>query len=409
MSLSWEFDVPREGRTSGCSHALPGRVLLCHADALEEFRVVLAPPEYADRETRGAGADVFTVALRQHGGSRLSMGFGNPSDRRAADFRSCTHRSSDTASYWFICDAPSGWVVLGSGANPTPSSVLLSLKLAPGDARLARMSCVSASNWKARVGVHVQPSELPAAPALTQLVRCSHKFDLQGMCTSYAGVTTVCALPAGHPLHSAMSRVRDAALAEPLLRGVYAFLPPSSYHMTVLAGVSGSSYHEQVVRSGAGAPPGMAAAATAAWEVIPRSERPFVCDLALSLARAGVSTSRLWTTFAMRVRRISIMRVTLEPWDRGVADALAAWRDQVGRLLGVEVDPHYGFHATISYALLPAGRDEAVRAAQERVDSLAWAPDVRAALEAGPVVFCSPALCYFRDMGAFYPVDHVPT
>lgn len=410
MSLSWEFDLPREGRTLGSSHALPSPscFLLFHADALEEFRVVLAPPEYADRETRGGGMDVFTVALRQHGGSRLSMGFGNPSDRRAADYRSCTHRRSDTASYWFICDAPSGWVVLGSGANPAPPSVLLSLKLAPGDARLARMSRVSASNWNARVSVRVQPIELPAATALIQLVRSSHKFDLQGTCTSYAGVTTVCALPAEHPLHIAMSRVHDAVLAEPLLRGVYALLPPSSYHMTVLAGVSGSSFHEQVSRSWAGAPPGIAPVSTAAWDVVPRAERPFVGELAARLAREGVSTSRLWTTFAMRVQRISIMRVTLEPWDRGVADALAAWRDHVGRLLGTEVDPHYGFHATISYSLLPAGRDEAVRAAQERVDSLAWAAEVRAAFGAGPVVVCSPALCYFRDMGAFYPVDHMP-
>ena len=417
----WELADPLQGRTASAVSfpASESCVLIVHASQRAEFRIVFAPPHAKGLETRGLG-EVFCIAVRQHSGTVAAIGFGNPHSLDSAEYRACALPADTGTTFWIVFDAKSGWIVFGLGSDPKLDGALLVLKLAPGDARL-RFSHVCASNWSQPVTIRAEISDVAPTCALSQkLLSNQNKFDLQGNCTRIAGATTVCALPGEHVLHAAMLRVHDAVIADPLLRGLVALLPPSSYHMTVMDLCASHVFDAQAKKqSGGGGDEGLAPVDPASWARVPADHVSFMRSLAAKLTRAGISGSREWTIFPMRVTKISVTRVSLSPWDAAAASALAAWRNSVGRALGVGVPPcagpdggsdsEYRFHASISYPLFPEWKQRcaAVKDAMRRVDEAAWAgapTELREALS-GPVFLRAPALCYFSDMAAFPPVE----
>jgi hypothetical protein len=387
-------------------------VFFFHASAREEFRVVFTS-NGSGGETRGRG-EGFCIAVRQDGGTAASLGFGNPHTRNSSEYRSCTLPADADTTFWFLFDA--GWIVFGYGGDVKLDGALLMLKLMPSDARL-HLSHVCVSNWLKPITVSMAFSaELPSDALLQKLLMNRNKFDVQGRCSSIVGATTVCALSPGHPLHAAMTDVHDSINQEPLLCGLVALLPPSSFHMTVLDLFSGPYFDAKAKTYAAsveGLSGGLALAADAGlWALLPADHVTYMRSLETKLARAGISTSREWTTFPMRVTDISVTRASLSPWDDHTAAALTAWRQAVGDAFGIVVPPsagsnggrdnEYKFHATISYPLFPVWkqRSVAVTEAMKRVNRVA--KELGEALSE-PVFLRAPALCYFGDMAAFVP------
>ena len=466
-AYQWDLRGALRGRTAAQALAplpAPGggaAALLVSASssARAGFRVVLAPARFAGApplETclgPSAGADVFCVAVVSEeggGAARVALGFGigDAPDVDAPDFRGCPLPPPPPGGpvgdldLWLLVDAESGWVVLGAGRDPRAGdSLLLSLKLFAGDARLRALTHLTASSWEAPLTVRATALAEPAGAALCGLAffgSVGSKFDLQGAVAPFPGVTTVCAAPAGGPLHTLMLRVREALCGEPLLRGLFTALPPSSYHMTVMDLLAGRFFLERAHRlaekiGSEGADPGAAGAGaadvgagsapppppplasleieSAGWDRVEPLARPLVAALAERITDSAIGDSRAQTAFAMRVVGADATHVWLEPCDAEAAAALSAWRRAVAArlrpLLGLDPDAnggHYRFHATIAYQHFPAGLSEEVAAARRRVDAAA----ARGAAElaaAGPLIVRAPALCFFADMACFYAVE----
>jgi hypothetical protein len=416
-SHGWEFREGLHGRTATVDvFPLPTGVLLFDAVeddyVLGEFRVSLMPPTCVGLETVGH-ADVLCFGMKQ---TSPTLGFGNwqttPPENRHVDefYRSCKLPWA-CGQFWLVCDTASGWIVLGCGVDPTRrESVLLSVKAPAADPRLAAFSHVAVTNWEASpMRVRMTTHTLDAHFVLRSLQRAGKKFDLQGEPIRMAGVTSVCAVPPEHSLHALMVNVREKIASEPLLRGLFATTPPSSYHMTV-HDVSGSNINVLVEAFGSFAPFGMPAGTIVSeqWDSVDVGARPLVAAMAVELSKAGISSSRDWTAFTMRATAGDASRITLEPWDAAAADAIQSWRRKMAHVLlplgGLVFDEGYVFHATISYTNFPEGLCGAVKAAIERVAHHAAAGIVRL----GPVILRAPSLCHFTSMAAFHPVTWVP-
>jgi len=383
--------------------------MFLHASEREEFRLVFSP---CIRETRGAGNGVFTIAVRQHGGTVAAIGFGNPHDRDSQEYRACALPADAGATFWIVIDAVYGWIVFGHGAGVAADAALLMLKLPPSDARVMKFAHVCASNWVNALIVRAELGEQSVEDALALLLKCRDKFDVQGQCCAVVGATVVCALEPTHALHAAMTRVHDAIRAEPLLCGLVSLLPPPSYHMTVMDLFHGHGFD---ARSAAHA---SSAAATgkrlegrtpldpASLDHLPLQSRDYMCFLAAKLESSGVVASRAWTRFPMRVTDISVTRVSLSPWDDDAAAALIAWRKAAAGALGLGVGQDYQFHATISYPLFPVWKQRcaAVAQAMERVNK-----EARVRRRAGCLPQCVFVTCCTFFPGAFFvtPSAHI--
>ena len=209
----------------------------------------------------------------------------------------------------------------------------------------------------------------------------ARKFNNNGTARSYRGNTVISFVAPDSPLGLCVSGVRDmVASSASSLR--WTFLPPSSYHMTVIQLLS------EAVRE------------PVAW-----SSR---LDLGCSLGHAdkfmasALSEMEPPTALEMRYRDITVrggMAINLDPATPETRVALTGYRDAVADATGVRRPDHdeYVFHVGLAYRVDRLTVDESVDLAA----TLAAAHDM---LDTGDTfVLAAPELVFFDDMLEFRP------
>ncbi|MDJ1157428.1 DUF1868 domain-containing protein [Chelatococcus sp. SYSU_G07232] len=210
------------------------------------------------------------------------------------------------------------------------------------------------------------------------------KFDADGSFRRYPGNTVICAIGADNPALAPLVAAQRA-LARAPWASHFAFLPPSSFHMTVFEGVC------EAVRAPGHWPADLVDASLA--EVTERFRERLTGVEAPDAIRMRVSRLASMDTRASSVR--------LLPWDEKEESRLRSFRDRLSERLGLRHAGHdaYAFHVTLSYLVRwPAPEAEAaIRADHARFGA--------ALAEALPeIVLPAPDFCLFEDMARFDPV-----
>lgn len=203
------------------------------------------------------------------------------------------------------------------------------------------------------------------------------KFAPDGRILPWGGNTFICHIPSGIA-HDVLTAVQ-ARLQEGPLAAAFAFLPPSSFHMTVFEGANDRRRGDDSWPAGVDPDAPMAAV----------TDRFLAAVRPLSLPRSvAIRPTALFGGFSVSVAGAS------------AADEaqLRAAREALSLATGIRRQDfaNYGFHITLGYLLRWLTEAEAaeVIALSDRLHA-----DLAAALpriELGPVEFCT-----FADMGAF--------
>ncbi|GBQ10022.1 DUF1868 domain-containing protein [Swaminathania salitolerans] len=217
------------------------------------------------------------------------------------------------------------------------------------------------------------------------------KFYPDGRVRPYRGNTIICPLP--RTGKDSVLFTEMEAFSQSMQRGpwaaAFAFLPPSSYHMTVFEGLSDG------LRTEAGWPRALGRDASASfcdqWMAQELATFPYPVPASLRMMAAHMDP-------ALDGRK---MRVRLCPADRETEEALTHLREKIGRHLGMfdPARPPYVFHATIGYPITPMDERTKERC-RERL--LAWQD--RLARHMPPIALGRPAFSVFDDMSAYRPV-----
>jgi hypothetical protein len=206
-----------------------------------------------------------------------------------------------------------------------------------------------------------------------------HKFSTTGEVLRFQGNTVICAVreSAGAilgELNRAQQRLKDLPGA-----GKYIYLPPSSFHMTVIR------LTDQTHRN------------TSFW---PASFSPD-CDMA-EIDRAfkrAVDAVRAPASLRMRVDSCTAWRVNLVPHDQETHLELVRFRDEVAAETGVRYSDHdeYRFHITLGYRL--ADISTAEHSMEEKIVT-----DITERLigVSGVFVLDAPEFVVFDDMLSFH-------
>jgi hypothetical protein len=83
-----------------------------------------------------------------------------------------------------------------------------------------------------------QLSEHPSPPAITA-PDGGGKFDHNGNALAWPGNTFICHLDSGSPEHKTLTRIQQQLKAGTYAKA-FVFLPPDSFHMTIMEGISGA-------------------------------------------------------------------------------------------------------------------------------------------------------------------------
>ena len=211
------------------------------------------------------------------------------------------------------------------------------------------------------------------------------KFARDGSPLPFRGNTIICHIPETAPEVPALAELAQQLQALPW-GGRFAFLPASSYHMTVFEGVTDTE------RTPERWPEGVAADAALA-----DITRRFIDRL------RGLSVPQ---RFAMRPAGLMPMGtggtvVGLEPADEDTARQIRGLRESFALILGLRKPNHdaYRFHITLSYLLewlSPAEAEQHLAAHQHLGEAFIEAHPV---LQLGP-----PEFCVFETLHSFLPV-----
>jgi len=207
------------------------------------------------------------------------------------------------------------------------------------------------------------------------------RFDAAGRALRCSGNTVITRLGAG-PAAEALMALRDRIAAAGGDR-VLAFLPPSSYHMTVFDGV----LHD--VRAPDRWPEGLARDADA------RAADAFILDALRRARPAG--------RFRLRPRRLAIgdagLGLLMDGADPAEEARLRHVRDELAALTGLTHRPDhagYVFHVTLAYLVAPVPADVA-----PRLDAVCNDAGRDAIARLGEITLGPPEACLFDDMTAF--------
>lgn len=207
------------------------------------------------------------------------------------------------------------------------------------------------------------------------------KFDAQGGVLRYPGNTFICHIPPESTAHRALVEASAALQAGPVA-GAFAFLPPSSLHMTVFEGVTGAA------RDDGRWPADIAVEETV--EAVTEAFSARVGQMELP-GRQMIRPTGIFGGFSVRV----------EGATPEAEASLRASREALSRVTGIRRPDFesYGFHITLAY-LLRWLREEEAEAVLDLSDQVFARLVERApTIALGPVEFCT-----FDDMHAFRPV-----
>ncbi len=206
------------------------------------------------------------------------------------------------------------------------------------------------------------------------------KFNKDGSVRTFPGNTVISKITPDMPVYKGLVEIQDRLEALDSA-GRYGFLPPSSFHMTVIEGVC-----DQVRDS-------------AKWSSMLPLDMPLedVTRFVLEHYRK-LSPPR---SLRMRINRASFARlllIILEPADDATAQALRKFRDQFANETGIRFKNHdtYTFHISLAYRLIEM-TEEQERPFQELQDEAG--PALRASY---PVIEMNPpVLTTFENMFRF--------
>lgn len=170
------------------------------------------------------------------------------------------------------------------------------------------------------------------------------KFTSSGAEMPYMGNTVVSDLEPDNPAYPIIADLRET-LFNAATAHLFIFLPPSSYHMTVIRGVN------DLVRT------------SDFWPRDISENADFsLLDERMRTAFASVPTP---DGFMMRFYALKItdedVRISLVPATDAVARALCAYRNRIADVLNLRLPGHdaYTYHITIAYTLyLPLAEDK---------------------------------------------------
>ncbi|NQW09840.1 MAG: DUF1868 domain-containing protein [Alphaproteobacteria bacterium] len=212
-----------------------------------------------------------------------------------------------------------------------------------------------------------------------------HKFEINGRVRRFAGNTVICPVPPASPLMAALIALQDGLKVGSFAR-CFAFLPPSSFHMTLFEGVNDSE----------------------------RLTERWPTDLPLDTPLDQVTTAfrnrldgltlpepfRLtpeWLSCSPRGGSVLVLAGAGEIAER----ALRAARDALSQRLIMTKPNHagYRFHITLSYQI--------AWLSEEQADDLGRAQTIlvdRFRASVPEIVIGPPVFCTFEDMTRFDPV-----
>jgi hypothetical protein len=168
------------------------------------------------------------------------------------------------------------------------------------------------------------------------------KFHTDGSVRSFPGNTVISKITPDMPIHADLVKAQERLKAADAA-GKYVFLPPSSFHMTVVEGLCDQMRSPQL------------------WSSklpldMPLAEiNHFVFDCFARLA--------LPPAFTMRISKLTFPRflaIILEPADAETARSLHDFREQFSRDTGIWFPDHvaYTYHITLAYCLVHLTADE---------------------------------------------------
>jgi len=207
------------------------------------------------------------------------------------------------------------------------------------------------------------------------------KFHADGSARPFPGSSIVCAIDPGAPQFELLHGIQQEAKRESFGESL-AFLPPSSFHMTVFDLVC-----DQVRRP-------------EHWSSRIALDTPLnEVDAELSRLLEPLSFPKDISMKASVVGRLDIgLHVLLEPAEQELAKELESFRDAVSRATGIRPPAHetYPFHVTLAYRLryLSAEQERDLHRFTQRMDA--------SLVETFGILELEPArLVFFEDMFAF--------
>jgi hypothetical protein len=228
-----------------------------------------------------------------------------------------------------------------------------------------------------------------AAPAVADWTPdVGRKFYPDGRVHPFPGATIVCHVDQQGPNAAYFNALLDVFREAPryaFARKV-AFVPPSSYHMTVFDLVTDEA------RTADRWPDGLALDATL------QECNAFLAERLRAFHLETEPQFRMRLSVYVPAERERTLAIRLQPVDAAEEARIRRLRDRLSNALGIRAPNHdtYGFHTTLGYYLrwLSAAELAECRGAME-----AWQAQVAAA---SPQILLAPLeFCTFRDMFAF--------
>lgn len=218
-------------------------------------------------------------------------------------------------------------------------------------------------------------------PKYTKAV--GQKFNRDGSVRRFPGNTVIAKIPPSLPIYAGLVEAQERFRAADS-SGKYVFLPPSSFHMTVIEGLC-----DQV-----------------------RTPELWSRKLDLALPLADVNEFMLEcfarlsrpSSFTMRISQTTFPRwlaIVLEPADTETSQSLQRFREEFSRETGIRFPNHdtYTYHISLAYELLwlTADEERTIHNVQQEVQSTL-------ATRYPTIVLGRPQLTYFEDMFRFHTV-----
>ncbi len=205
------------------------------------------------------------------------------------------------------------------------------------------------------------------------------KFHPDGQFRYFPGATVISPLEADNPMHAAMTEIQQTSMDQPY-SFKYAFLPPSSFHMTVFV------VYNDLERNMPG------------WSSLidPFTPAAEVNSLLNSLIQKVDAPE----SFTMKIDWVDDVSLKLLPADEETEKSLRLYRDNLSEITGIRFPDHDDYQFHMSYAYNLRVLDKAETEIRDRIkDELTT--NLKRKLEVFKIG--RPIFCTFTNMASFIP------
>ena len=207
------------------------------------------------------------------------------------------------------------------------------------------------------------------------------KFNGDGSVRRFRGNTVISFVAPGSPLGRCAGQAREVIEASAAASGL-TFLPPSSYHVTVIRLICDEDRE------------------STKWSSHLALHCPLQdVDAFMAGAMASVDPPAPIEMRYHAMSALDVVAIELEPRSPAAGASLSAYRDVVAEATGVRHDDHddYVFHLSLAYRVRPLSPTESAELAEAL--SIAHSQLVGE----GPFILPAPVLTFFDDMFEFRP------